>query len=231
MRGASTVVLSGKFRRPAAAAPGIEPLDQAHGVLEPRLLHEQPLEQVDARIELRVDVVHDLVDRRALLEDLTDASDDLVKALRDRAQGEDRGDEVVDQRQHDQDARSRSERLRLRGWRVRASCILLRVVEDHVERAAVAGDPRDRLGDLVLRREEQCARRRDPSTRRPPRPQSRARSARCSWRRSASRSAGRATIGTTTTRRMASPIQSRVIAASSRRRSQPCGRSPAARRG
>src|SRR6185295_9837671 len=31
----------------------------------------------------------------------------------------------------------------------------LRVVEDHVERAAVAGDPRDRLRNLGLRRQQQ----------------------------------------------------------------------------
>src|SRR5262249_20530605 len=40
----------------------------------------------------------------------------------------------------------------------RGSISLLRVVEDDVERAAVAGDPRDRLADLVTRRQEQCGR-------------------------------------------------------------------------
>src|SRR3954468_13309982 len=32
---------------------------------------------------------------------------------------------------------------------------LARVVDDHVERAAVAGDPRDRLRDLILRRQQE----------------------------------------------------------------------------
>ena len=59
--------LSGKFRKPAAAEPGVEALDQAEGVLHAGLLHEQALEQVDARVELPVDVVDDVVDRRALL--------------------------------------------------------------------------------------------------------------------------------------------------------------------
>ena len=37
-----------------------------------------------------------------LLDDLADAGDHVVEALADRAQGDDRGDEVVDERQHDQ---------------------------------------------------------------------------------------------------------------------------------
>src|SRR6476646_5117633 len=38
----------------------------------------------------------------------------------------------------------------------RACRLLARVVDDHVERAAVAGDPRDRLRDLILRRQQEC---------------------------------------------------------------------------
>ncbi len=55
MRGALTSVLSGKFLNPAAAAPGIEAVDETDGVGHAGLLHEQALEQVDAGVELLVD--------------------------------------------------------------------------------------------------------------------------------------------------------------------------------
>ena len=52
----------------------------------PAFLTSRPSSSVDAGVELRVDVVDDLVDRRALLEDLADAGDHLVEAAGDLAQ-------------------------------------------------------------------------------------------------------------------------------------------------
>jgi len=75
MRGALVVRLSGKFLNPAAAAPAYMPVDEADCVCHACLLHEQALEQIDARVELLVDRRHDVVDRRALLHDLADAGD------------------------------------------------------------------------------------------------------------------------------------------------------------
>ena len=73
MRGALVVPLSGKCLNPAHAC-----------------------------VELTVDVVDDVVDRRALLDDLADAGDDAVQAGRDLAQLHDGHDEEVDEREDDQ---------------------------------------------------------------------------------------------------------------------------------
>ena len=81
---------------------GIDALDQAHRVAQARLLDQQALEQVDAGVELLVDRRDDVVDRRALLDDLADAGDHLVEAVGDLAQLDDRRDEVVDEREDDQ---------------------------------------------------------------------------------------------------------------------------------
>src|SRR6185312_4724666 len=81
----------------------IEALDQADGVDQARLLHEQPLEHVDARVEVLVDRVHHVVHGRALLDDLGHAPDHLVEPVGDLAQGDDGRDQVVDQRQDDQE--------------------------------------------------------------------------------------------------------------------------------
>ena len=56
------------------------------------------------------------VDRRGLLDDLADRGDRLVEAAGDLAQGEDRRDEVVDEREHDRSRPRRSGRLRLQAW-------------------------------------------------------------------------------------------------------------------
>ena len=83
------------------AGTRVQAFDQADGVDQAGLLDEQALEQVDARVEVPVDVAHHVVDGGALLDDLADARDDPVEALRDLAQGGDGRDEVVDERQHD----------------------------------------------------------------------------------------------------------------------------------
>ena len=64
------VALSGKLPQPGRGGPGIEPLDEADGVHQPGLLDEQALEQVDARVEVLVDVVTTALDGGALLDDL-----------------------------------------------------------------------------------------------------------------------------------------------------------------
>src|SRR4051812_18884997 len=87
---------------PVGGRAGVEALHQAHRVLHAGLLHKHPLEQLDPGIEILVDRVHDAVHRLRLLDDLAHARDHLVEALRDRAQLEDRRDEVVDEREHDQ---------------------------------------------------------------------------------------------------------------------------------
>src|SRR5512132_4680852 len=59
---------------------GVQTLDEADGVGQAGFLDEQALEQVDARVEVLVDRQDDVVDRRALLHDLTDGGDRLVQA-------------------------------------------------------------------------------------------------------------------------------------------------------
>ena len=227
MRGGVIVRALGEVAQAGRGRAGVEAVDQADRVDQAGLLHEQPLEHVDAGVEVLVDRGHDLVDRRGLLEDLADAPDHLVEARRDLAQREDRRDEVVDERQHDQRDDDDHHDRRLRTW-----LPLLRVVEDHVERAAVVGDPRDRLGHLVLRRQQQrggveVLRRRGRRPRR-----SAARSGRCS-----ARALQHAVQQVDDDRHddhdssTTLPIHQSVIAASSRRRSRPCGRCPAGRRG
>src|SRR3954469_20182788 len=51
----------------------VEALDQPDRVLNSRLLHEHPLEQLDAGVEILVDRVHDAVDGLRLLDDLAHA--------------------------------------------------------------------------------------------------------------------------------------------------------------
>src|SRR4051794_33360774 len=87
----------------------VQPVDQPDGVLHPGLLDEQALEQVDARVEVAVDVADDLGDRRALLDDLPDRGDRLVEAGGDLPQGGDRGDQVDDEDDHDRDDRDQQD--------------------------------------------------------------------------------------------------------------------------
>ena len=65
---------------PGGGRAGVQAFDEADGVRQAGLLHEQALEQVDAGVELLVDRRDDAVDRRALLHDLADVGDDLVQA-------------------------------------------------------------------------------------------------------------------------------------------------------
>src|SRR3954452_15152304 len=83
----------------------VQAVDQPDGVLHPGLLDEQALEQVDARVEVAVDVGDDRLDGRALIDDLADRGDRLVEARGALAQGEDRRDQVVDEDEDDRDDR------------------------------------------------------------------------------------------------------------------------------
>ena len=95
--------------------------------------------------------VHHVVDGGALLDDLADAADRLVEPVGDLAQRHDRGDEVVDEREHDQTRPPRSSRRRPRA----SAPPLGSVVDDDVERAAVVGHAGHGLLDLVLRGQEE----------------------------------------------------------------------------
>src|SRR5262249_4014894 len=84
--------------QPGGRGAGVDAVDQPHGVAQPSLLHEQALQQLDARVELLVDRLHDPVHRLALLDDLADAGNDLVQPGGDPSQLHDGRDEVVDER-------------------------------------------------------------------------------------------------------------------------------------
>src|SRR4051794_4646585 len=88
---------------------GVQAVDEADGVAHARLLDEQALEQIDARVEVAVDRRDDLLDRRALLDDLLHRADRLVEAQADLAQRDDRRDEVVDEDEHDRDDRDQQD--------------------------------------------------------------------------------------------------------------------------
>src|SRR3954447_1988250 len=85
--------------------PRVQAVDQPDGVLQPGLLDEQALEQVDARVQVAVDVADDLGDRGALLDDLPDRGDRLVEAGHDLAQGGDRREQGDDEDEDDRDDR------------------------------------------------------------------------------------------------------------------------------
>ena len=82
MRGAVTVRALREVPEARGGGAGVQAVDEADGVGHAGLLHEQALEQVDARVELLVDRRDDVVDRRALLHDLADVGDHLVEAGR-----------------------------------------------------------------------------------------------------------------------------------------------------
>src|SRR4051795_11058682 len=88
---------------------GVQAVDEPDGVLHARLLDEQALEQVDARVEVAVDVADDLGDRGALLDDLPDRRDRLVEADRDLPQRGDRGEQVDDEDDDDRDDRDQQD--------------------------------------------------------------------------------------------------------------------------
>ena len=102
MRGGVIVVALGEAAQAGRRRSRVQAVDEPEGVVQAGLLDEQALEQVHARIEVGVDVVDDLVDRGALLEDLADPGDHVVEAVGDLAQGEDGRDEVVDEGQDDE---------------------------------------------------------------------------------------------------------------------------------
>ena len=85
MRGASISVLSGKLPEAGRGSAGVEAVDQADGVRHAGLLDQQALEQIDAGVQVLVDVGDDVVDRGALLDDLGHAADHLVEAVGDLA--------------------------------------------------------------------------------------------------------------------------------------------------
>src|SRR3954447_3184061 len=87
----------------------IQAVDQPDGVLQPGLLDEQALEQVDARVEVAVDVADDLGDRGALLDDLPDRGDRLVEPGGDLAQRGDRREQVHDEHDDDRDDRDQQD--------------------------------------------------------------------------------------------------------------------------
>ena len=60
MRGALIVGALGEVAQAGRGRARVEALDQADGVRQARLLDEQPLEQVDAGVEIGVDVVDDV---------------------------------------------------------------------------------------------------------------------------------------------------------------------------
>src|SRR5919107_2284700 len=70
----------GEVAEPLRRGARVEALDEADGVLHAGLLDEQPLEQVDAGVEVLVDRRDDPLDRGALLDDLADRGDRLVQA-------------------------------------------------------------------------------------------------------------------------------------------------------
>ena len=163
------------------------------------------------------------VDRRALLDQLTDPGDRLVEALGDLAQRDDRRQQVVDDRAR------RSVRPRRSSTTPAAGIVCppsARVVDDHVERAAVVGDRLDRLLDLLLRGQQQRHRvevlgpgrgaRRDPVDAGDDRLARSAAPVAAGTRRPAARPAARS----------ASPIQSEDHRASSRPRSPPSAAIP-----
>src|SRR3954447_1156079 len=87
----------------------VQAVDQPDGVLHPGLLDEQALEQVDARVEVAVDVADDLGDRGALLDDLPARGDRFVEAGRDLPQGGDRREQVEDEDDDDRDDRDQQD--------------------------------------------------------------------------------------------------------------------------
>src|SRR3954470_3660368 len=82
---------------------GVEAVDEADRVDHAGLLDEQPLEQVDARVEVAVDVADDLGHGGALLDDLAHRGDRLVEPGRDLPQGGDRREQVDDEDDDDRD--------------------------------------------------------------------------------------------------------------------------------
>src|SRR5215207_4033126 len=139
----------GEVAQPLGRGPRIETFDQSDRVRQARLLHEQALEQVDARVEVGVDVLHDVLDGSALLDDLAHPCDRLVEPRRDLPQRDDRREEVVDEREDDQQDRDDQH------YACRRHLLLLRVVDDHVEGGAVARHHLDRCLHVRLRREQQ----------------------------------------------------------------------------
>src|SRR4051794_31604156 len=88
---------------------GVQAIDEPDGVLHARLPDEQALEQVDARVEVAVDVADDLGDRGALLDDLPDGGDRRIQAGRGLAQGGDDQQEVHDEDGDDRDDREQQD--------------------------------------------------------------------------------------------------------------------------
>src|SRR4051812_3145956 len=95
----------GEVAQPLRGRARVEAFDKAHRVRDARLLYQQAFEQVDAGVEIAVDVVDYVVDRRGLLEDRAHIPDHRVQTDGDLAQRHDGGDEVVHEGQHDQDDR------------------------------------------------------------------------------------------------------------------------------
>src|SRR3954452_7873236 len=95
----------GEVAQPLRGRARVEAFDKAHRVQQARLLYQQALEQVDAGVEIAVDVVDYVVDRRGLLEDRAHVPDHRVQTDGDLVQRNDGGDEVVHEGQHDQDDR------------------------------------------------------------------------------------------------------------------------------
>ncbi len=122
---------------PRRRRPGRGPRRGPIASFMPAFLTSRPSSRSTPASRCRVDRVHDAVDRRALLDDLADAARSPRRGpaviLRSC---EDRRDEEVDEREHDQQ-RPRRAKTAADGAHRR-----LRVVEDHVERAAVVGDAR-----------------------------------------------------------------------------------------
>jgi hypothetical protein len=80
----------------------IQAVDEPHRVRQPRLLDQQALQQIYARIEVLVDRGDHIGDGLALLDDLDHRGDRVAQPRGDAAQGHDRRNQVEDDRRHDQ---------------------------------------------------------------------------------------------------------------------------------
>src|SRR3954451_22590597 len=214
--------------REVAEAPGAggggQAVDEPDGVLHARLLDEQALEQVDARVEVAVDVADDLGDRGALLDDLPDRRDRLVEADRDLPQRGDRGEQVDDEDDDDRDDRDQQDDS---GGRHQSSFASSRITSSEAPWSAAVSIVR-RAWSCVVRSSGTASRSVEPAAAAAPIRRTPGTIPRASVR---TRCSSSTTTGATTTSRTMSPIHQRVIAASSRRPSSPSTRSPAGPRG
>src|SRR5829696_3332728 len=213
----------GEVAQAGGGGPRVEALDEPDGVGQAGLLDEQPLEQVDARVQLLVDRGQDVVDRRALLHDPADVDDHLVQARDDLPELEDRRDEEVDEREHDQD--DADEQDDGRGAHARSASS--RMTSSEPPYAASPATVCSTWSCVVSSRGA-ASRSLDPAAAVAAMPSTVGTIAFAACRTPLSRYT---TSGSTTTSSTMSPIHQSVIAASGRRRSPPCGRSRVALRG